>query len=306
MRRSIRRLGVSALAAVVVLAAVPAGHATFKGRNGLIAFSGNSRTDLDLFIGKPGAKPHEIRLRSTDERNPAWSPNGKRIALQREPVNGMSGASLWTIGADGRGAKRLATNASNPGWSPDGKKIVFDNFGGVFTSEPTLGIFVIGANGGTPQQIPTEGMDTAEQPDWSPDGKRIAFAAIEHSSNRIRLYVMNADGSGIHRLTDERGADPSWSPDGKRIAFVRQFNTTNSDVFVVNAAGTGERQLTTRTGRDYAPSWSPDGKKILFTRTFNGQGPFAATMTPAGARQVRLFPHSGLMLEDTASWQSLR
>src|SRR4051812_34560397 len=123
MRRSIRRLAVIALALGLVAAGSSASHATFKGRNGLIVFSGNTRSDLDLFIAKPGGKPREIRLKSTDERNPAWSPNGKRIAFQREPTNGMSGASIWTIGPDGRGAKRLATNASDPAWSPDGKKI---------------------------------------------------------------------------------------------------------------------------------------------------------------------------------------
>src|SRR5438094_906083 len=57
MGRSIRRLAVAGLAVVALAGATPAGEATFKGRNGLIAFSGNTRTDLDLFVAKPGAKP---------------------------------------------------------------------------------------------------------------------------------------------------------------------------------------------------------------------------------------------------------
>ena len=74
---------------------------------------------------------------------------------------------------------------------------------------------------------------------------------------------MNADGSGLRRLTRNTVGDrnPVWSPDGRRIAF-----ESNWQVNVMNADGSGQRRLTRNGGRNFAPAWSPDGQKIAFER----------------------------------------
>jgi Tol biopolymer transport system component len=68
---------------------------------------------------------------------------------------------------------------------------------------------------------------------------------------------MNADGTGVKRLTDDPGDDllPAWSPDGTKIAFVRGVGT-NPDIYVMNADGTGASQLTNDPAEDLDPSWS--------------------------------------------------
>jgi TolB protein len=81
------------------------------------------------------------------------------------------------------------------------------------------------------------------------------------------LYVINADGSGLRRLTD--GIDPIWSPDGKQVAFTRYRDPRG--VWVINADGSGER-LVFAWDQARWPSWSPDGSQILFTRIHGGQG----------------------------------
>ena len=86
------------------------------------------------------------------------------------------------------------------------------------------------------------------------------------------VYVMNTDGSGQRRLARNAWlAAPAWSPDGRKIAFERprrdrnaEGYVINSEIFVVNADGSGERRLTRNTVRDSNPVWSPDGRRIAF------------------------------------------
>jgi tricorn protease-like protein len=85
------------------------------------------------------------------------------------------------------------------------------------------------------------------------------------------IYVMNDNGSGIRRLTNNtlsKDRDPRWSPDGKRIAFTRfmdkEQTQTSSELFVMNADGTDQKRLTHNTVADGYPSWSPDGQYLAF------------------------------------------
>ena len=111
-------------------------------------------------------------------------------------------------------------------------------------------------------------------PVWSPDGRKVAFASADRPRWRgnVDLYVMNADGSGLRRLTRDPASDvvPVWSPDGRKIAFIRSHapaegrGPPESDVYVINVDGTGERNLT-GDGVSGGPVWSPDGRRIAFT-----------------------------------------
>jgi TolB protein len=104
-------------------------------------------------------------------------------------------------------------------------------------------------------------------PTWSPDGKSIAFVDNGNSDGAGTwggdLFVMNADGTNVRKLTHTTGDDPhtartpSWSPDGKRIVFAY----SGEGIFVINADGTGLHEIV-NGGSD--PDWSPGGHKIAF------------------------------------------
>jgi TolB protein len=100
-------------------------------------------------------------------------------------------------------------------------------------------------------------------PAWSPDGTRIAFYS-ERDGN-AEIYVMNADGSGVTRLTNTSADEgyPAWSPDGRTISFDSD-RTGNFDVFAMNPDGSNVRPLTKHPARDVSATWSPDGSKIVF------------------------------------------
>ena len=95
---------------------------------------------------------------------------------------------------------------------------------------------------------------------------RIAFQSGRDDEGAPEIYSINPDGSGPTRLTNNTAfdADPAWSPSGTRIAFSSQ-RTGNSDIFVMNADGAGQVDLSNTSDRtEFSPAWSPNGTKIAF------------------------------------------
>jgi Tol biopolymer transport system component len=90
-------------------------------------------------------------------------------------------------------------------------------------------------------------------------------------NGRNDIYLMNGDGTGIKRLTDnkQQNYNQNWSPDGKKIAF-SSFINNNYDIYVMNADGTDQKKLTDNPAHDDHHSWSPDGKKIAFQSIRDG------------------------------------
>jgi TolB protein len=82
----------------------------------------------------------------------------------------------------------------------------------------------------------------------------------------MEIYVVNADGSGLRRLTRMRWSDefPSWSPDGRMIAFASDRPSGGGVIYVMNADGSDLRTLNGRSASDAA--WSPDGRTIALTQ----------------------------------------
>jgi eukaryotic-like serine/threonine-protein kinase len=108
---------------------------------------------------------------------------------------------------------------------------------------------------------------------------QVVFASTR--SGTSQLFLVNTDGTGLAQLTDiERGAcQPSWSPDGLQLVFISPcggrgefFETiyNESSLYVINADGTGLKQLTPSPGSDFDPAWSPDGTRIAFTSVRDG------------------------------------
>ena len=111
------------------------------------------------------------------------------------------------------------------------------------------------------------------------------------SSSTDDVYVVNADGTALRRLTRNPGwdFDPSWSADGRRIVYRSQTATRNDELLVMDADGSDKRNLTRSRTIEWGPSWSPDGRWIAYNSDASGAGRMELyVMRPDGSGKRRV------------------
>ncbi len=133
----------------------------------------------------------------------------------------------------------------------------------------SYGIFTMNNDGSSQKRLTIDGGINPFI-SWSPDGSRIAYTSLRPPHNNLyEIYVVLANGAFPTRLTTsshlmgEVGACPVWSPDGSKLAF-RSYRDGNSEVYIMNADGSNQVNVTHDPNHDYEPVWRPDGMGITF------------------------------------------
>lgn len=265
------------------------GPATFAVRPGesWVAYDSyqEGKDTRDLFLARPdGSDAHPIATDVPgDHREPAWSPDGSRIAFQNQ-VSATTNWEIWAASADGSAAKVLFDGAgacpggvNHPSWSPNGSKLAIT----CYPSDHKASLVTLDLASMTLTSIVTvtwpEFLDNNAR--WSPDGKSIVFDILhwdptdDHLDGSL-IAVVPAAGGPVKRLTkfDAFMAHPDWRPDGNEIV-MNSYDLGNihtidhpSNLYLMKPDGTGLRQLTHSSTdgrlRIGEPRWTPDGKRV--------------------------------------------
>ena len=231
-----------------------------------------------------------------------WSPDGRWITVQ-STLAGMQCDQQYVMRADGADRRRISNGRGKTtcGWFlPGTDRLLFasshahdstcpprpDPSRGYVWPLDRFDLYTVGRDGSDLRRLTSFDTYTAESV-VSPDGKRIVFTSLKDGD--LDIYVMNIDGTGLKRLTNTPGYDggPWWSPDGTKIVYrahhpadsvqLAQYRALLADrvvrpsqveLFVMNADGSDQRQITRLGGANFGPSWTRDGRRIVFSSNY--------------------------------------
>jgi len=228
-----------------------------------------------------------------------FSHNGKRLIFQ-STRDGRTCDQQYVMNADGSKVQRVSNGAGKTtcGYFMNGDRSILypssdalerdcpprpdASKGYVWRLDP-FDIYTARADGSRRKRLTRFGVYTAEGV-LSPDGRKIVFTSLKDGD--LDIYVMNVDGSGLRQLTRQVGYDggPWWSPDGKQIVY-RAYHPANPtelkaytdllaqrlvrpnkmDLWLMDADGGNQQQITHLGAASFGPSWTADGKKIIFS-----------------------------------------
>jgi len=235
-----------------------------------------------------------------------WSPDGRQIVLISSRHGGMKVHVMDASGVNhGSDMRQLTTGEAEddtPAWSPDGKRITF-----VSVRDGVSQLCVMNADGTDVRQL-TNGTAENIHPMWSPDSAKILFNTTyfsrataadgrdvpsdnkvvgEQIDKKMDLATIRPDGTDLKRITTGGGYTyASFSPDGMSILH-RRVEGELSQIFVMKADASDDRNVSGESKLDGWPAWSPDGKRIIFSRRINDRFQiFVMNRDGSGARQL--------------------
>lgn len=231
-----------------------------------------------------------------------FSRDGNWLTFQ-STRDGRACDQQFVVRVDGTGLARVSNGRGKTtcGWFlPDGQRLFFasshahdstcpprpDPSQGYVWGLDRFDIYTANRDGSGLRRLTNYDVYTAEGV-LSPDGRRIVFTSLKDGD--LDIYTMNVDGSDVRRLTTTEGYDggPWWSPDGTKIVYrawhppdsagmadyrgllaQRMVRPRRMELWVMNADGSSQRQITKLGGANFGPSWAPDGRRIVFSSNY--------------------------------------
>jgi Tol biopolymer transport system component/predicted Ser/Thr protein kinase len=245
---------------------------TFAPDGKSFVYASRRNGNVDLFEQRVGGKNATLLTADTpsDESEPAFSPNGERIAFRsnREP------AGIYVMEATGENVRLVVTDCHHPSWSPDGKQIVCSKSGttapAARNSQPSA-LFIADVETGAKHLLC---QSDAMQPAWSPGGDRIAFWFRPPNAGRSDIATISRTGGEIEVITKDASTNwnPVWSPDGRFLYFASDRGGNMSFWRVAIDQKTGKvldehQAVSTPSNYNRHLSFSRDGRRIIYVQT---------------------------------------
>ncbi|HEX8127745.1 MAG TPA: Calx-beta domain-containing protein [Pyrinomonadaceae bacterium] len=257
-------------------------------------YSSRRNNVSDIYIANADGSG-EVKLTDNAGSNsrPAWSPDGSQIAF--DSTSRPSGDGIYLMNADGSNQRRIVDTsvvkgAHSPKWSPDGSLIMFS--GALFANPGPAKAYLVAPDGSNLTSV--NGSGPYYDPAWSPDGQRIVFRT--HDELAADIGVVNLDGTGFNKFSPNTriiDSQPAWQPliggEGK-ILFTSERDG-NPEIYVMDANGSNQINLTNNPAKDSTPAWSPDRTRIAFTSDRSGRSNIYVMDADGG--QVRAVTHIG-------------
>ena len=225
-----------------------------------------------LLLGLAGAKGARVG----ESQSASGLPGGEVVFTRSDASH--SHPRLYLTASDGSHQRLLVRNASQAAVSPDGRRIAFVRSGALWAMQRD-GSHPVRLT--TPTAAPKQGVAPGTSaiedngPAWSPDGTKIYFARLDWKIETNSLFVIRADGTGLHRLTRPVITDhghcqdnPAPSPDGRLIAFAESFDCEHSSDVTINAITAAGRParlpFAFRGELTSDPAWAPSGQVLAY------------------------------------------
>ncbi|HKP71847.1 MAG TPA: hypothetical protein VJT82_02850, partial [Pyrinomonadaceae bacterium] len=319
--------------------------------NGKIAFVSSRDGNQEVYVmNSDGSNQTNITNNGTYDSDPSWSPDGQKIAFTSDRDGQYH---IYVMNADGTGVTQLTSGIDvdqEPSWSPDGTRIAFTRtiipppptpdpecayprkFCGEWFNQPVVhqDVFVMNADGSNQTRL-TDDLGNEFQPTWSPSGTEIAYSFTNYTfccnnpmagcacmlgANYTRIFVMNADGSNKHAVTEREvsmqaqdDVQAAWSPDGSKIIFTRTYYAVEGggggNLYTVNPDGSGLARFDPNDETTNSePAWSPDGTQVVYARDQSGSGSSEIYTTNASGTHTLVLLTNNPADDSKPAWQS--
>lgn len=272
------------------------------GSGGSVAFTIRRNGNSDIYVLTIG-RPEPVRLTAdpADDRDPAWSPDGRELAYSSRRDGNWE---IYVLNLQSGETRRITNDTAydgSPSWSPDGQWLVFETY-----RDNNLDLYIIKADGSSPPIRLTEHPAQDFSPVWAPGGRHIAFTSWRSGNKDI--FIMSLDSA-----SDQTAVNVTASPDryedhaafegqGRFLAY-DDASTGYELVYVTPLVGyrPAERPVTVGQGRH--PSWSPDGSSLLYAYDSGQQSHLIAGSVDAWSVAPQAYTTEGYV--DDLAWSAV-
>jgi TolB protein len=272
------------------------------GSGGSVAFTIRRSGNNDIYVLTIGrSEPVRLTADPADDREPAWSPDGRELAFSSHRDGNWEIYILNLQNGETRRITNFLGFDGDPSWSPDGQWLVFESY-----RDNNLDLYIVKADGGSAPIRLTEHPSQDFSPVWAPGGRHIAFTSWRSGNKDI--FIMSLDAASdqtaenVTASPDRYEDHPAFEGQDRYLAY--DDNSTGYElVYVTPLVGYRPAEQPVTVGQGRHPSWSPDGSSLLYAYDSGQQSHLIAGSVDAWSVAPQAYTTDGYV--DDLAWSAV-